>query len=148
MFKAMETGAHIRLLLGRTANAVERVDRDSIAETGLITSDFAILEVLLHKGPLPINTIGKKVLLTSGSMTAAANRLAQKGLVERIQDLTDGRRFHLHLTESGQKLIQAAYAKHARNLDKIVTVLAPEERAELARLLKKIGRHADGLQIG
>ena len=143
----METGSHIRLILGRAAKAVERVDRASIAGTGLNASDFSILEALLHKGPLPINTIGKKVLLTSGSMTAAANRLAEKGLVERVRDTADGRSFHLHLTESGAKLIQSAYAKHADNLEKIAEALAPEERGELVRLLKKIGLHADGVVI-
>ena len=143
----METGSHIRLILGRAAKAVERVDRASIAGTGLNASDFGILEALLHKGPLPINTIGRKVLLTSGSMTAAVNRLADKGLVERIPDPADGRSFRLHLTDSGFRLIDAAYEKHARNLEKIADMLTPEERRELVRLLKKIGLHADGLAV-
>jgi MarR family transcriptional regulator, 2-MHQ and catechol-resistance regulon repressor len=141
----METGSHIRLILGRAAKAVERVDRASIAGTGLNASDFGILEALLHKGPLPINTIGRKVLLTSGSMTAAVNRLAEKGFVERIQDCADGRSFYLHLTDSGRKLIKNAYDKHARNLEKIAEVLDPKERSELVRLLKRIGLHADGV---
>ncbi len=143
----METGAHIRLILGRAAKAIERVDRASIAGTGLNASDFSILEALLHKGPLPINTIGRKVLLTSGSMTAAANRLAEKGLIERLQDSVDGRSFHLHLTESGLKLITGAYEKHARNLETIAEALTPKERRELVRLLKKIGLHADGVAV-
>jgi MarR family 2-MHQ and catechol resistance regulon transcriptional repressor len=143
----METGSHIRLILARTAKAIDRADRASIAETGLTASDFGILEALLHKGPLPINTIGKKVLLTSGSMTAAANRLVGKGLVQRIQAPSDGRCFHLHLTPPGTRLIKKAYAKHARNLDRIADVLTPEERDELVRLLKKIGLHADGVKI-
>ena len=65
----MQTGTHIRLVLGRTAKAIERVDRESIADTGLSSTDFSILEALLHQGPLPINTIGGKVLLTSGSIS-------------------------------------------------------------------------------
>ena len=143
----MQTGSHIRLVLGRAAKAVERIDRASIAGTGLNASDFGILEVLLHKGPLPINTIGKKILLTSGSMTAAANRLTEKGLIERIQDPADGRSFYLHPTTSGLRLIKTAYEKHARNLETIAVALTPEERSELVRLLKKIGLHADGVEI-
>ena len=143
----MDTGSHIRLILGRAAKAVERVDRASIAGAGLNASDFGILEALLHKGPLPINAIGRKVLLTSGSMTAAVNRLAEKGLVERIQDSVDGRSFYLHLTDSGGKLIKNAYDKHARNLEKIAKVLDSKERSELVRLLKKIGLHAVGVAI-
>lgn len=141
----METGTHIRLVLGRTAKAIERVDRKSIAGTGLNISDFGILEALLHKGPLPINTIGEKVLLTSGSMTAAANRLAEKGLIKRIQDPSDGRCYYLHLTDTGRRLIKDAFDKHAQNLEQIADVLNKVERSELVRLLKKIGRCAQNL---
>lgn len=144
----METGSHIRLVLGRAAKAIESVDRASIAGTGLNFSDFGILEALLHKGPLPINSIGEKVLLTSGSMTAAANRLEERGLIKRIQDLSDGRCFHLHLTKTGRRLIERAYAKHAKNLEKIAQILSAKERSNLVRLLKKIGIHALDIDLG
>ncbi|WP_419661432.1 transcriptional regulator, MarR family [Desulfosarcina variabilis str. Montpellier] len=143
----METGSHVRLVLGRAAKAIDRVDRESIVGTGLIASEFGILEALLHKGALPINTIGKKVLLTSGSMTAAANRLVDRGLVKRVKDPSDGRRLHLRLTAAGTRLIKKAYARHARNLDQIVGVLTADERDELVRLLKKIGLHAQTFRI-
>ncbi len=142
----MESGAHIRLVLARAAKAIEIFDRDSIAQTGLNISDFAILEVLLHKGPLPVNTIGKKVLLTSGSMTTAADRLVQKGYIKRKQDPADGRSFFLHLTTTGRHLIQDAYAKHSNNLEKVADVLTAEERAQLVLLLKKMGQHAQSLK--
>ena len=142
----MESGAHIRLVLARAAKAIEIFDRDSIAQTGLNISDFAILEALLHKGPLPVNTIGKKVLLTSGSMTTAANRLVQKGYINRKQDPSDGRFFFLHLTSTGRGLIQHAYAKHSRNLEKIAEILTGAERAQLVSLLKKIGQQAQALK--
>ncbi len=139
----METAPHIRLILWKAAKAVEKADLASIADTGLGLSDFTILEALLHKGPLQINQIGEKVLLSSGSMTAAVNRLESKGLVQRIQDLSDGRCFYVHLTKPGRKVIKEAYHKHRQNLDKIAGVLTEEERIELVRLLKKIGFHAE-----
>ncbi len=141
----METAAHIRLVLWKAAKSVEQVDRNSIADTGLSLSDFQIMEVLLHKGALPINTIGDKVLLTSGSMTAAINRLAQNELVQRVQDPSDGRCTYVHLTKTGRALIKKAYDRHAQNLEQIVEVLSPRERQELVRLLKKVGHHADKL---
>ena len=143
----MESGAYIRLILGRAAKAIEKADRASIAGTGLNASDFSILEALLHKGPLPINTIGEKVLLTSGSMTAAANRLEAKGLVKRLQDPSDGRCFYLHLTKAGRRMIQQSFERHAANLDKIVAVLTAQERQDLVRLLKKVGRHAQEVEL-
>ena len=143
----MATGSHIRLLLWKAGRAIERIDRASIDDTGLHLSDFAIMEALLHKGPLPINTIGDKVLLTSGSMTAAVNRLASKGFVMKIQDPADGRCWYVHLTKQGAMVIKKAYARHARNLETVAEVLTEKERNELARLLKKIGRHAETIQI-
>ncbi len=142
----METAPHIRLVLWKAAKAVEKVDQASIADTGLQLSDFAILEVLLHKGPLPVNTIGEKVLLTSGSMTAAVNRLENKGFVRRIQDPLDGRSFFVHLTRPGRALIGKAYERNQNNLESVAGVLSPEERGELVRLLKKIGLHAEKMR--
>ena len=143
----MTTAPHIRLVLWKAARAIENVDRASIVGTGLQLSEFAIMEVLLHKGPLPINTIGEKVLLTSGSMTAAINRLAKKGFVRRIQDTGDGRFFHVHLTEMGRLVIQKAFEKHAANLEQVSSALSQDECDELVRLLKKIGRHAEQVPI-
>jgi MarR family 2-MHQ and catechol resistance regulon transcriptional repressor len=139
----MQTAAHLRLVLWKAAKAVEKVDRASVSDTGLHLSDFAIMEVLLHKGPLPIKTIGAKVLLTSGSMTAAINRLEKKGFVKRVQDPSDGRCFVVHLTDVGRGVIETAYAQHEKKLEKMAGVLTPEERAELIRLLKKMGKHAE-----
>ena len=139
------TAPHIRLVLWKAAKAVETVDRASIADTGLQLSEFQILEVLLNKGPLPVNTIGEKVLLTSGSMTAAANRLERKGLVRRVRDPADGRRLHVHLTGAGRKVIEQAYAAHARNLEQVAAVLTGAERDRLLELLKKLGKHAQRL---
>lgn len=139
----METAPHIRLVLWKAAKAVEQVDRRSIADTGLNLSDFQIMEVLLHKGPLPISTIGEKVLLTSGSMTAAVNRLDGKGLVQRVQDPADGRCYYVHLTKTGRIVIKKAYRRHAQNLEKMASALTAKERNELVRLLKKLGYHAE-----
>ncbi|CAB5132673.1 Transcriptional regulator, MarR family [Olavius algarvensis associated proteobacterium Delta 3] len=139
----METGSHIRLVLWKSAKAVEKLDRGSIAQTGLNLSDFAIMEVLLHKGPMTINRIGEKVLLTSGSMTTAVNRLQNSGLVERIQDPADGRCFFVHLTKTGRHVIRDAFENHRNRLESVAEILTEEERSELVRLLKKLGYHAE-----
>ena len=143
----MTTAAHIRLVLWKTAKAIDKVDRASIADTGLQLSEFTIMEVLKHKGPLTITAIGEKVLLTSGSMTAAINRLERKGYVRRRRDASDGRCFHVHLTEVGRSVIDQAYAKHATNLERVAEALTPTERETLVRLLKTIGRRAEVLDM-
>jgi MarR family 2-MHQ and catechol resistance regulon transcriptional repressor len=143
----METGPHIRLVLWKAAKAVEKVDKASIAQTGLGRSDFSIMEALLNKGPLAINQIGKKVLLTSGSMTAAINRLEKGGLVKRVLDNSVGFFFYFNFKKHGRDVIKEAYGKHQMNLEKIAKIMTHEERAELVRLLKKMGFHADKVVI-
>jgi len=143
----MMSAAHIRLVLWKAAKAIERVDRASIAHTGLQLSEFAIMEALLHKGPLTITALGEKVLLTSGSMTAAINRLERRGYVRRRRDASDGRRFHIHLTDKGRSIIDRAYARHAANLERVAEALTPPEREKLVRLLKMIGRRAEAVAI-
>lgn len=144
----MTSAPHIRLVLWKAAKSIEKVDHASIAGTGLQLSEFAILEVLLHKGPLPINIIGQKVLLTSGSMTAAVNRLVKKGYVMRVRDAEDGRCFQVHLTRTGKSAIQRAYDQHVQKLEQIASVLSDQERDTLVRLLKKIGLHAQRFSSG
>lgn len=143
----MEKGTHIRLILWKAEKAVERIDLESIADTGLCPSDFAIMEALLHKGPLHIGEIGKKVLLTSGSMTAAINRLERGGYLKRIKGIEDARCCAVALTPIGRRSIKAAYSGHEKNLEKVAEVLNAKERQELVRLLKKIGYHAASIEL-
>src|SRR5258705_2195269 len=86
------SGVHVFLVLWKAARAVQAYAEKSILELEMCGSDFAVLEALLHKGPLPINEIGRKVLLTSGSITVAVDRLESKGFVERRAHGTDRRR--------------------------------------------------------
>src|SRR5215204_233241 len=106
------SGVHLFLVLWKAARAVESYAEKSITDLEMCGSDFAILEALLHKGPLPINEIGKKILLTSGSITTAVDRLEDKGLVERRAHGTDRRAKVVHLTKDGKKLITRIYAGH------------------------------------
>ncbi len=132
------------LLLWRASHAVMRYDEASIRRAGFRSlSDFAVLEVLLHLGPLPVNAIGAKVLLTSGSITTAVDRLAQKALVKREKSETDGRVVLVHLTESGREHITNAFSEHAKNLDDLFRVFNSEQRAQFAKLARKLGVHAE-----
>jgi MarR family 2-MHQ and catechol resistance regulon transcriptional repressor len=137
------SGVHVWLVLWKAAQAVEAYAKKSIEHSQLCGSDFAVLEALLHKGPLPVNEIGRKVLLTSGSITAAVDRLEAKGLVERRASGTDRRARIVHLTKEGRKLITRAYAGHAADMERLSAAsLTTQERRTLIRLLKKIGYEA------
>lgn len=143
--EASPSGPRLFLVLWKAWHAIEAHDRASIAATGLARSEFAALEVLLHKGPLPVNTIAKKVLLTSGSMTSAVDRLERRGLVKRTPSSEDGRVTLVELTSQGRVLIAEAYAGHAERLNQWAAVLSTDEARQLHGLLKKIGHHAADL---
>jgi MarR family transcriptional regulator, 2-MHQ and catechol-resistance regulon repressor len=136
------SATRVWLILWKAARAIERNALNSVSAMGLGLSDFAVLEVLLHKGPLPVNAIGKKILLTSGSTTTAIDRLESRGLVRRSQHPDDLRTRIVHLTKSGKRLIDNAFRRHALDLEETVAVLSAGERIELVRLLKKAGMWA------
>jgi MarR family transcriptional regulator, 2-MHQ and catechol-resistance regulon repressor len=138
-----ESGVHVFLVLWKAARAVEAYAERSISGLEMCGSDFAVLEALLHKGPLPVNEIGRRVLLTSGSITVAVDRLEAKRLVERRTHGTDRRARVVHLTKEGRLLIKRAFAQHAADMERLTAAsLRPADRATLIRLLKKIGYEA------
>src|ERR1700732_4970412 len=137
-----EAATHVWLVLWKAAHAIEQNASRSVSALGLGPSDFAVLEVLLHKGPQPVNIIGRKVLLTSGSITAAVDRLESRKLLRRTADPGGRRRRIVQLTEAGRHLIERAFQKHAMDMEETMAVLRSGERVELVRLLKKVGMWA------
>jgi MarR family transcriptional regulator, 2-MHQ and catechol-resistance regulon repressor len=133
------TGIHLWLVLWKAYEAVRHHAVRHIHSLGLGFSDFAVLEVLLNKGPTPVNAIGERVHLTSGSITAAIDRLERKSLVERCADAADRRARVVHLTHEGRALIECALRDHAAAMEAATQGLTAAERGEAVALLKKLG---------
>ena len=135
------SGVHVWLVLGKTFHAMATRAAESLksSRTYLGDSEFRVLEVLLHKGPLPVNTIGPKVWLTPGSISVAVDRLEKKELVKRQN--TDDRRVRLvELTPKGRAIITRTFRVHAAAMEEAAVVLTNEERLMLLHLLKKLGK--------
>ena len=130
------------IVLSRCHRAVSQIAERSIAEARLGLSDFAALEALLHKGPLTITEIQAKVPLASGSMTAAVDRLERKGLVNRRAAPSDRRAKVLELTPEGKRVVEAAFRRHAVELEAVMAILSGTEKRQLYGLLKKLGLFA------
>lgn len=139
-------GVHLWLVLWKAFDALQAHAFESIHSLGLGLSDFGALELLLHKGPLPVNVLGQKIRLTSGSISIAIDRLQEKGLVERKDDPADRRSRIVHLTAQGRKLIECAFTEHAAAMEHATSGLSRTERATAIRLLKKLGTKAAALQ--
>ena len=134
------------MVLSRCHRALSHIAERSIQDAGLSLTDFAALEALLHKGPLTITEIQSKVLLASGSMTAAVDRLEEKGLITRGSSATDRRAKVLHLTPAGRRIVETAFRSHAAELESAMAVLNPPEKRRLYALLKKLGLFAAGIR--
>jgi MarR family 2-MHQ and catechol resistance regulon transcriptional repressor len=136
------SGVHLWLILMKAFQALMPHAAGSIARTQLGDSDFRVLEALLHKGPLPVNTIGPLVWLTPGSISVAVDRLVRKGLVSRKDDPKDRRVRRVELTAKGRALIARGFREHAAAMETAVGLLSKNERLTLLGLLKKMGKHA------
>src|SRR5437867_849642 len=145
MAKSIPEPEHVWLVLMKAMRALARYASAGIKDSGLGDSDFRVLEVLLHKGPLPVNTIGPIVDLTPGSISIAVDRLYAKGLVSRVESAEDRRVRIVALTPSGKDLIVPAFRKHSGQMRKAFCELSPEELRGLEAALKKVGKRAAAL---
>ena len=139
---------HCWLILGKAFQAAAKYLYAGLEETGIDDTDFRILEALLNKGPLPVNTIGPKVNLTPGSISTAVERLVERGLVGRVESTQDRRVRIVSLTPKGKKLIGPIFRKHAAEIRKVFADASPKELRALEMTLKKIGKRAESLGIG
>src|SRR5438552_7687733 len=145
MKKDASTPVHAWLVMMKAMQAITRYALANLEETGLGLSDFAVLESLLHKGPLPVNVIGPKVNLTPGSISVAVDRLVAKGLVSRAESSQDRRVRIVALTPRGKSVITPIFRAHAATMEKVFSGLSRDEMRQLERQLKRIGRQAESL---
>ena len=145
MAQDIQAPEHVWLVMMKAMRALTRYAAAGIEEAGLGLSDFGILEALLHKGPLPVNTIGPIVDLTPGSISIAVDRLFAKGLVSRIESGEDRRVRIVALTPRGKDLIVPAFRRHSGQMRKVFCELRPEELHGLDVALKKVGKRAAAL---
>lgn len=133
------SAASVWLVLMKAHRSLAALMEQSIASLGIGLSDFILLEALLHKGTMSISQLGEKVQLANSSMTAAVDRLVQRGLVLRLSDEADRRVRTVDLTPCGRTLIRKLYQKHERDIDALMEPLCASERAALRGSLKKLG---------
>ena len=136
---------HAWLVMLKAWQSIARYLRPTMSAEGLGESDFRVLEVLLHKGSMPVNAIGPKVDLNPGSVSVAVDRLYKKGLVSREECTSDRRVRTVSLTEEGKRVFHPLFRRHAALIKGVFQDVSPEELEQLETLLKKIGRRAESL---
>jgi MarR family 2-MHQ and catechol resistance regulon transcriptional repressor len=139
-----DTAAALKLwvVLHRAQRAVAELDRRDMERHGLHPTEFAVLEVLLHKGPLPLGELGSRILLTSGSTTHVVDKLEGRGLLRRRPCPEDRRVTYAELTGAGRARIAGLFPAHAEALRQAMGGLTLEEKRLATGLLKRLGLFA------
>ncbi len=127
------------VVLMRSSQTVQDIVKQDMEKYGVNPTEFAVLELLYHKGEQPIQHIGKKILLASSSITYVVDKLEGKGFVERIACPNDRRVTYASITEAGKRFIEGAFPQHEKKIEEIFAPLSDEELNTMIVLLKKIG---------
>lgn len=136
------------IALARAHNAVAQLAAADVARHGLTTAEFAVVEVLYHKGPMLLNEVQRRILVSSGGITYLVDRLEKRGLVER-RDCPGDRRARLAaLTPEGQALVASIFPEHAEMIRGALATLGEEEKETAIRLLRTIQKTGESLAEG
>ena len=127
------------IVLSRAYRAVNEHVNKQIQRFGLNPTEFAVLELLYHKGDQPLQQIGGKILLASGSMTYVIDKLEKKEYIRRVACPNDRRVTFAQITEKGSKFIEQVFPSHKNEIDRIMSALSEEEKESAIELMKKLG---------
>lgn len=140
-----EAALKLWVVLSRAHETIGDMARADVERGELSLTEFAVMEVLFHKGDLTAGEVSKRVLLSSGSLTYVIDKLVERGLVTRKTCETDGRLKYLHLTAAGGTVIRRIWPGHAAVIELAASGLSLAEKRTVTRLLKKMGLHAEQL---
>lgn len=137
-----EAALKLWVVLNRAQRAIGDRARRQLEGEGLASTEFAVLEILFHKGALTAGEIAAGVLLASGSTTYVVDKLQERGLVSRRPCSEDRRAVYVELTDEGRARMAGVFPRHAEALRTAMAGLTPEEQRIAAALLKRLGKHA------
>lgn len=137
--KEIKQSLKLYIVLSRANKAINEVTNQFFHDKGLNPTEFAVLELLYHKGRQPLQQIGNKILLASGSITYVIDKLEKRGYLKRVSCPSDRRVTFADITEEGAKFMQQLFPEHEKNLHELLNVLTPEEKDTAIELLKKLG---------
>ena len=143
--KTTAEALHAWLIMLKAWQSMSRYVFPTLLQEGLGESDFRVLEVLLHKGPMPVNAIGPRVDLNPGSVSVAVDRLYEKGFVSRTESSHDRRVRTVSLTEKGRQMFVPLFRRHAALISRAFQDVSSDELQQLEVVLKKIGKRAESL---
>lgn len=136
----IEQSLKLFIVLSRAHKAINEVTNQFFQERGLNPTEFAVLELLYHKGRQPLQQIGNKILLASGSITYVIDKLEKRGYLERLACPSDRRVTYAEISEEGKAFMAEIFPIHEQKLHELMDALTPDEKEQAIQLLKKLGR--------
>ncbi len=130
--------AYIKLM--RASDSITARLNKHLGEHGLTISQFGVMEALHHLGPLNQRSLGEKLLKSGGNITMVIDNLEKRGWVERKRNPEDRRSVLIHLTDEGGSFIESFFPKHLEKINQEFEPLSTEEKKQLGKLCKKIGK--------
>jgi MarR family transcriptional regulator, 2-MHQ and catechol-resistance regulon repressor len=127
------------IVLSRAHKAINEATNQFIQKHGVNPTEFAVLELLYHKGRQPLQQIGNKILLASGSITYVVDKLEKRGFLARISCPKDRRVTYAEITEAGANFMSELFPEHELQLHELLSALSVEEKQIAIDLLKKLG---------
>ncbi|MEO7965586.1 MAG: MarR family transcriptional regulator [Gemmatimonadaceae bacterium] len=125
--------------LARAYAALSQVAQDDVRGDSLSIAEFAVIELLYHKGPTVLGEIQKRILVSSGGITFLVDKLTEKGFVERRECPDDRRARYAALTKDGERLMRRIFPRHARRITEALSGLSVTQQRDLTRSLKTLG---------
>ncbi|TYS70968.1 MarR family transcriptional regulator [Sutcliffiella horikoshii] len=138
----LDTSLKLFIVLSRAFRALNDKANQSIQSFNLNPTEFAVLELLYHKGEQPLQQIGGKILLASGSITYVVDKLENKGLLARKACPKDRRVTYAQITDEGKQLLNEIFPKHEQHIHTLVDGLNQQEKEQAIQLIKKLGLNA------
>lgn len=126
------------VMLKASSTITDLIKKD-MRSYGLNPTEFAVLELLYHKGDQPIQKIGEKILLASSSMTYVVDKLVEKNLIQRVDCPEDRRVKFASITPNGKELMDETFPKHEERIEELFSNMTKEEINTSIELFKKIG---------
>ena len=140
--EAEEHALRLWVILSRAHAAIGAHAQADAARHGLTIAEFAILEVLFHRGPMLLGEVQKRILVSSGGITFLVDRLAAKGLVERRNCERDRRARYAQLTSTGESFVREVFPSHAAALTRAMTGLSSDDQRDAGDALRLLGLQA------
>ncbi len=128
--------AYIKLM--RAAESVT-TRAHTVLPKDITLSQFGVLEVLLHCGPLCQSDLAGKLLKSGGNITLIVDNLEKAGHVVRERSAEDRRFVTVSLTDSGRDFITDLFPRVAASITRELGSLSTAEQFTLGWLCKKAG---------